>query len=47
MVKRKLPKIKKGFDVVLVANPGLEKKDFWELEEILDVIFKKSNLFQS
>ena len=47
MVKRKLPKIKKGFDVVLVANPGLEKKDFWELEEILGAIFKKSNLFQS
>lgn len=42
----KLPKIKNGLDIVLIANPGLEKKDFWELEEIVENIFKKANLFQ-
>jgi len=47
MVRARMPKIKKGFDVVFITNPGLEKKDFWELEDILDTIFKKSNLFQN
>lgn len=47
MVRIRLPKIKSEFDVVLVANPGLEKKDFWELEEILDTIFQKANLFKN
>jgi ribonuclease P protein component len=46
IVNMKLPKIKNGLDIVLIANPGLEKKDFWELEEIVENIFKKANLFQ-
>jgi ribonuclease P protein component len=46
IIRVKLQKIKKGLDIILVANPGLEKKDFWELEEILYTLFKKANLFQ-
>jgi len=45
LVNIKIPKIKEGIDVVMIANPGLEKKDFWELEEIVDNIFKKADLF--
>ena len=45
IVETKMPKIKEGLDIVLIANPGLEKKDFWELEEIIDNIFKRSGLF--
>lgn len=45
LVRIKLPKIKKGVDVILVANPGLEVKDFWEIEDILNKIFKKAKLF--
>ena len=46
IIRSRLPKTKKGFDVVLITNPGLEGKDFWELEEILDDLFKKAGLFQ-
>ena len=42
-----LPGIKNGFDVILVANPGLEGKDFWELEKIVDNVFKKAKLFKN
>ncbi len=45
IVEAKIPKIKEGLDIVLIADPGLEKKDFWELEEITGNIFKKAGLF--
>jgi len=44
LLKTILPKIKKGIDVVLVALPGLEKKDFLELKETLNKLFKKAKL---
>ncbi|MBZ9571746.1 ribonuclease P protein component [Patescibacteria group bacterium] len=47
LVRMKLGKIKKGVDVVLVASPGLEKKDFWEIEEILNKIFEKASLIKN
>jgi ribonuclease P protein component len=47
IVKIKMPKTKEGLDIIMIANPGLEKKDFWELEEIVENIFKKANLFQN
>lgn len=47
LVVTRLSKTKKGLDVILIANPGLEKKDFWELEEILDAAFRRANLFQN
>ena len=45
IVKIKIPKTKEGFDIIMIASPGLEKKDFWELEEIVENIFKKADLF--
>ncbi len=44
IVSQKLPKIKKGKDFVLVAVPGLETKDFWEIEETINRLFEKSKL---
>lgn len=44
LVRLKIKEIKTGIDGVVMALPGLEKKDFWELEEIINRIFKKANL---
>ena len=46
IIRVKMQKIKKRLDIIMVANPGLEKKDFWELEEILYTLLKKANLLQ-
>jgi len=41
LMAAKLPKIKKGFDIVLITKPGIEERDFWEMAEILDKLLKK------
>lgn len=46
LVKSKLSKTKTGFDGVLIAVKGLETKDFWEMEEIMNKLFKKAKLFK-
>jgi ribonuclease P protein component len=44
IVKMKFKKIKKGIDGVFIACPGIERKDFWEMEEALEKLFKKAKL---
>ena len=44
LIRIKLPLIKKGIDGVIIVIPGLEINDFWELEEIINKLFKKANL---
>ncbi|MFC1663537.1 ribonuclease P protein component [Patescibacteria group bacterium] len=46
LIKLKLPQIKSGIDVLLVVNPGLETKDFWEVEEIINRLFKKAGIIE-
>lgn len=46
LVRRRAEKIKEGVDVVLIALPGLEKKVFWQVEEILDNLLKKARVFK-
>jgi len=46
LVKTKLTKIKKGIDGVMIAQPGLEAKDFWEIEEIINKLFQKAKLIK-
>jgi len=46
LARTKLTKIKRGVDVVLTVCPGLEKKDFWELEEIINKIFRRAKILQ-
>jgi len=45
-VRRVLPRIKKKVDGVIITKPGLELRDFWEIEEIINQLFKKAKLFQ-
>lgn len=55
LIRAKLPKMKKGRypetclgkDVALIALPGLENKDFWEIEETINKLFKKTKLIQN
>ena len=44
LVRLKIKKIKKGIDGVLLATPGLEEKDFWEIEEAINKIFAKAKI---
>ncbi|MBZ9578256.1 ribonuclease P protein component [Patescibacteria group bacterium] len=44
LVRIKLKKIKKGFDVILIAQPGLENKDFWDIEEVISKLFSKAKI---
>ncbi|MCJ7829664.1 ribonuclease P protein component [Patescibacteria group bacterium] len=46
LVRIKLSKIKKGIDGIIVVTPGFEINDFWELEEILNKLFKKAHLIE-
>jgi len=45
LVKLKLSKIKKGIDGVILVIPDLRDKDFLELEEIINKLFKKAKLY--
>lgn len=44
LIRTKLPKIKKGIDGVVIIMPGFKINDFWELEEIINKLFKKAKL---
>ncbi len=43
-VRIKLNEIKKGIDGVVIARPGLETKDFREIKEIVNKLFKKAKI---
>lgn len=40
-LKSKMPQIKKGLDLFLIALPGLETKNFSETEEMCEALLKK------
>lgn len=44
LVRLKMKNLKKGIDAVLMALPGIETKDFWEIEEIVNKLFKKAKI---
>ena len=46
LAKAKIEKIKKGYDIILIAQPGLENRDFWELEEIVNKIFNQAKIIE-
>lgn len=35
-----------GVDVVLIALPGLETKNFWEIEKVINKLFKKAGILK-
>jgi len=45
-IKAELPKIRKGLDVVLVADKGFETKDHKETEAVVARLFKKAKIIQ-
>lgn len=46
-IRQKISKIKDGLDIVFLVLPGLETKDFWEIEEIINKLLKKAKLIKS
>lgn len=44
VVLQKLQETKEGKDFVFVALPGLENKDFWEIEETISRLLKKAGI---
>ena len=42
-----LKKIQKGVDVVVIASPGLETKDFEEIKETVSNLFKKAKIINN
>lgn len=46
LIRVKLGKIKEGKDMVFIPLPGLEKKNFQELENIINKIFLKAKILK-
>ncbi len=46
LIRIKLPKIKKGIDVVIVVMPEFKTRDFWEIEEIINKLFRKAEIIK-
>ena len=46
LVQKRLAKIKNGFDVILIAQPGLEDKNFREVEKIIDRLFQEAKVIK-
>lgn len=44
LVRVKLKKAKRDIDAIIIVLPGLETKDFWEIEETLGKLFKKAGI---
>ena len=45
LVRTRLPRIKTGFDVVIIAQPGSGTKNFQDTEKNVENLFKKAKLF--
>jgi ribonuclease P protein component len=46
LVRLKIKRVKRGMDFVLVAVPGLEEKDFWEINETINKLFQKAKCLE-
>ncbi|KPJ57562.1 hypothetical protein AMJ49_00355 [Parcubacteria bacterium DG_74_2] len=46
LIRQRLKEIKIGVDVLLITLPGIEKKDFSQLEENLDNILLKAKILK-
>lgn len=44
MVRKRLPRIVPGIEGVLMTRPGIEEKNFAEVEESLDRLFRKAKI---
>jgi len=46
IVRLRFQKIKKGMDALVIVLPGLENKDFWEVDEALEKLLKKAKILK-
>jgi ribonuclease P protein component len=46
LVRFKMKKVKKGIDLILIAAPGLEEKDFREMNEVINKLLQKAKCFK-
>ena len=46
LARLKIEKIKNDKDLILIAVPGLEEKDFWEIDETVNKLFQKAKCFK-
>ena len=44
IIKEKEKGFKKGFEIVIIALPGAEKKNFWEVKKTLEKLFKSAKV---
>lgn len=44
VIRENAENIKKGFDMVLVALPGIEKKDYKEIKQEIETLLNKNKL---
>ena len=44
IIKERLPEIKPGVDIVLIAQKGMEEKDFSEIRETTNRLFGKAKI---
>jgi len=44
LIQVKLNKMQKGIDGIIIALPGLETKDFWEIETAVNRLFQKAQI---
>ena len=47
IIKANKEKIRNGVDLVLIALPGTEKKDFSEVKNCVDEVFTKAKLIKN
>jgi ribonuclease P protein component len=47
LIRTRMEEIKTGYDIILIAQPGLEERDFWELEEITNKIFSRAKIIKN
>ncbi len=46
IVRGRLSIMRKGIDGVLIALPGIEEKDYGEIEEGVDKLFEKAEIYE-
>ncbi len=47
MVRQKLSLVKPGYDIVLIARPGIENKRPAEVKESLEILLEQARLFKT
>lgn len=47
IVRKKIPFLKKGIDGIFIALPGLEEKNYQEIEKMVEFLFRKMKIFKN